>query len=132
MKAVDHYNLNHVNNLASKVEIKSKNKDVSMAVSDDSSVELGYSRDWHKPVNSLRLNDGQSPNVNLQGKKRMKIFRKFRQSINLVLQPKANYASPFKLTQTENSVEQGLENLFSLESLRIKEEILNYDEQEFK
>lgn len=54
-------------------------------------------------------------------------------SVNFVLNPQHSYFTPFKDVFPDSQVEHGLENLFSLESIGIKEEnSSNYDEIEIE
>ena len=65
-------------------------------------------------------------------KKKTKPFSnvEVRHSVNFVLDPNPSYFSPIDEVLPNSNVEQGLEHLFSLESLGIHKDVSTYDEQQ--
>ena len=65
-------------------------------------------------------------------KKKTKPFSdvEVRQSVNFVLNPNPSYFSPIEKVFPESNVEQGLEFLYSLESLGIEKDVSTYDQQQ--
>ena len=53
-----------------------------------------------------------------------------RQSVNFVLNPNPSYFSPIEKVFPDSNVEQGLEHIFSLESLGISKDVSTYDQQQ--
>ena len=70
--------------------------------------------------------------VTTKKKKKTKPFSdvEVRHSVNFVLNPNPSYFSPIDKVFPDSNVEQGLEHLFSLESLGIPKDVSTYDQQQ--